>query len=56
MRNTKNWKHTTKNRKQYVAPTKSFFDPRFPVSYYGLDKRNTEFMDLSDIEDEEEEV
>lgn len=55
MRNTRNWKHNTKNRKQYTAPTKAYFDPfLFPVSYYGMNKRNTEFMDLSDIDEEEE--
>lgn len=60
MRNTLNWKHNRRDRKQYMknGMAKSYFwdfDGEWercvewvPVN---TNKRNTEFMDLSDIEE-----
>ena len=56
MRKTKNWKHTTKRAKQYkVSEVYGSFDPYFdPMSNIGRSKKETPFMDLSDIDDGEE--
>ena len=57
MRKTRSWKHNRKDRKQYMV------DGKCKVFYEGwgvilepvnTEKRNTPFMDLSDIEDIEE--
>lgn len=58
MRNTRNWKHITKNRKQYKKIESDScvisFNPYYNcLSEIGLDKRNTPFMDLTDLEDED---
>lgn len=52
MRNTQNWKHTTKNRKQYgTNKVTLWYDP---VKEVRRSKRDTPFMDLSDIKEEDE--
>ncbi len=55
-RNTQSWKHIRKDRKQYykcwIDEFYGIYDPYFcPMSYAGLNKRNTPFMDTSDIDD-----
>ena len=57
MRNTRNWKHTTKRSRQYktIDFAYGYFDPYYdPMSYIGRSKKDTPFMDTSDIEDDEE--
>jgi len=53
---TRNWKHNTKNRKQYNKlgyGTGTYFPGFDPLSYIGVDKRNTEFM-LAEYDEDEE--
>ena len=58
MRNTKSWKHNSKDRKQYIRNGNvRVFDDLWGVFYDtpitatpGFYKRNTPFMDLSDLD------
>ncbi len=57
MRNTRNWKHTTKRNRQYKENEFLgwYFNPYYDsLTEIGMDKRNTPFMDMSDIEEEDE--
>ena len=60
MRNTRNWKHTTKARKQYYVNCEDKYevwDKMGGQTYRGRtadklrSKRNTEFMSMEDPED-----
>lgn len=55
MRKTNNWKHNGKDKKQYLHNGKIWLSDggmAYPAETEGYWKRQTPFMDLSDIEEE----